>query len=239
MEQPPDSHIGTLNEGSLHAALKQTLRQPGDMLEVKVDGSFIDIVRGETLIEIQTRSFASMRRKLDKLLALGHPIRLYHPVALRKWIVREDRQGTFLSRRKSPRKGSAFDVFDELLSLRDAAAHSNFALHLLLVEVEEVWRNDGKGSWRKKYWSVVDHRLLRVAEEVVFRTPRDYLALLPAALLEQPFTNADLAKAAGCGRRLAGKTTYALQAMGVLQRVGTRQRYHLFAVEPGEETEKG
>jgi hypothetical protein len=230
MEQtPPPARIGTLNEGSLHAALKAYLYQPGDALEVKLDGSYIDLLRGDILIEVQTRSFASMRRKLAKLLEHGHRIHLYHPIALRKWIVRVDGQGQLLTRRRSPRKGRPFDLFDELLSLREAAIHPNFELHLLLVEVEEVWQDDGKGSWRKKFWSVADHRLLAVLEEQVLRTRRDYLALLPDDLI-QPFTTADLAKAAHCTRRLAGKAAYALREMGLIERIGTRNRYHLFAI---------
>lgn len=235
MDDLPDSHIGTLNEGSLHAALKEYLRQPGDRTEVNIDGSFIDLVRGDLLIEIQTRSFASMRRKLAKLLDHGHPIHLYHPIAQRKWIVRVDRQGNFLTRRKSPRTGRAFDVFDELLSLREAAARPGFELHLLLTELEEVWQDDGKGSWRKKYWSIVDHRLLNVVEEQVYRSPQDYLSLLPPEVLSQAFTNADLASAAGCRQRLAGKASYALREMKALERVGTRDRYHLFAVREASE----
>tara|TARA_B110000014_G_C20100324_1_gene577464 strand:- start:1253 stop:1462 length:210 start_codon:yes stop_codon:yes gene_type:complete len=37
--------IGTLNEGSLHASLKQFFAQPGDEFEVPINGYVIDIVR--------------------------------------------------------------------------------------------------------------------------------------------------------------------------------------------------
>ncbi|MDH3682126.1 MAG: hypothetical protein OEV40_19505, partial [Acidimicrobiia bacterium] len=60
-----------MNEGSLHAELKDVFARPGDELEVELDGFVIDIRRGDTLIEIQTSSFAAMGRKLDHLLA-GH-----------------------------------------------------------------------------------------------------------------------------------------------------------------------
>jgi len=38
-----------------------------------------DTRRGETLLEIQTRHLYAMKRKLGKLLANGHEIRLIHP----------------------------------------------------------------------------------------------------------------------------------------------------------------
>ena len=46
--------IGELNEQPLHAALKEWYVQPGDQVEVQLDGYYIDLVRGERLIEIQT-----------------------------------------------------------------------------------------------------------------------------------------------------------------------------------------
>ena len=60
--------IGTLNEGSLHAQLKAWYREPGDLVEHPVDGYVIDLVRGETLVEIQTGGLAPLKRKLDRLL---------------------------------------------------------------------------------------------------------------------------------------------------------------------------
>ena len=219
--------IGTLNEGSLHAALKEYLFQEGDQVEVRLDGSVIDLLRGETLIEVQTRSFAAMRRKLEKLLTTHH-IQLYYPIAARKWILRVDKYDQPVTRRRSPRKGNAFDVFNELLSLRTVALHPNLELHLLLVEVEEVWKDDGKGSWRKKFWSVHDHHLLNVVDEYCLKSAADYLRLLPADL-QDPFTNADLAAAQHCRTRLAGKATYALREMGLIEQVGLRNRYHLYS----------
>lgn len=220
------NHIGTLNERSLHAALKEHLFQPGDEQEVKLDGYFIDIVRGEELIEIQTGSFFPLKRKLKKLLE-KHVVHLYYPIAARKWIVRVDKEENQLSRRKSPRKGNAFDLFDELLSLRNVVLHPNLWLHLLLIEVEEVWRDDGQGSWRKKYWSISDRRLVGVNEEIVLHDGADFLGLLPADLPEQ-FTNGDLVEHVRCTKRLAGKATYALKEMGLIVKVGVKNRYHLF-----------
>ncbi len=219
-------HIGTLNERSLHASLKKHLTQKGDQVEVKLENYVIDLMRGETLIEIQTRSFAAMRRKLEYLLP-QYKIKLYHPIAAKKWIVRVNRDGTFLKRRRSPRKGSVFDIFNELLSLRSVALHPNFELHILMIEVEEVWKDDGKGSWRKKFWSVHDHLLLKVTEDCCLNDSADYLALLPDNLPET-FTNADLITAQKCSKRMAGKATYALREMGLIEQIGIQNRYHMF-----------
>ena len=79
--------VGLLNEKPLHAALKAWYARPGDRTEVPVDGSFIDLVRDDLLIEIQTRGFSALKRKLERLVP-GHPVRLVYPVAYEKWILR-------------------------------------------------------------------------------------------------------------------------------------------------------
>ena len=73
--QNTTNKIGTLNEKPLHEALKKWYAQSGDRVEVPVDGSIVDIVRGELLVEIQTSNFAAIRRKLEKLI-VNHPVRL-------------------------------------------------------------------------------------------------------------------------------------------------------------------
>jgi hypothetical protein len=50
--------VSTLNEKSLHTALKDWHGQPDDQLEVSVDDVLVDVVRGNLLTEIQTRNLA-------------------------------------------------------------------------------------------------------------------------------------------------------------------------------------
>ena len=72
--------IGTLNEGPIHAALKASYAEPGDVLEASVDGYVVDILRGDLIVEIQTAGFSAIARKLRDLVA-RHRVRLVHPVA--------------------------------------------------------------------------------------------------------------------------------------------------------------
>ena len=85
--------IGKLSERSLHAALKQHLAQPGDQFEVKLGHYVIDLVRGDLLIEIQTRHLYALRPKLRRLLDDGRRIHLVHPLPAERWIVRQDAAG--------------------------------------------------------------------------------------------------------------------------------------------------
>ena len=226
------STIGTLRETSLHAALKAWYARPGDELEASVEGFQIDLRRGAQLIEIQTRNFAALKRKLTQLVE-RHPVRLVHPIAQEKWIVRLGRDSaTPLIRRKSPKRGRVDQLFDELVSFPELVAHPHFSLEVLMTQEEEILRpvrrgNGHRASWRRKGWAICDRRLLNVVEQVVFASPSDFRAFLPNSL-PQPFTSRDLAWAAGQSLDLAQKITYCLRKMGVIESVGQRGRALLY-----------
>jgi hypothetical protein len=211
--------IGTLNENPLHAALKTWYAQPGDRIEVPVDGFIIDIVRGELLVEIQTRNFSSIKRKMATLTA-HRPVRLVYPIAREKWIVKLKGEGPGrLSRRKSPKRGAFEHVFAELVRFPDLVPNPNFSLEVLLIQEEEARRYDGKRGWRRKGWVTHERRLLEVVGGRLFETVADMRALIPADLAE-PFTTAELAAAIGKPRWLAQKMAYCLREMGAVEPVG-------------------
>jgi hypothetical protein len=219
--------IGTLNEGPLHAALKEWTMQPGDSTEVTVDGYVVDLVRGDLLIEIQTSSFASIRAKLADLVE-RHPLRLVYPVARDKWIVKlGDDLATEVSRRKSPKHGAVESVFDELVSFPGLLARPNFSLVVLLTQEEEVRRYEAGRAWRRRGWVTHERRLLRVVGRRLLSSPAEACALLPPSLPE-PFTTADLAAALGQGRRLAQRMAYCLREMNAIESVGKRGRAVLY-----------
>lgn len=220
------NQIGTLAEKSLHAGIKEWYGRSTDQFEVKVDGFVIDIVRGEQLIEIQTRHFGAMKRKLTRLLD-KHPVLLLHPIAQEKWIVRQTAVGEPISRRKSPKKGQPLDLFSELMRIPHLLPHPNLVVGAVLTRQEEVWRDDGQGSWRRKGWSLHDHHLLEVVGLVTFAAPVDLLTLLPPNLT-QPFTNKQLAKLAKIRPNLAQRITYTLARCDVIEQVGKDGRSNLY-----------
>jgi hypothetical protein len=221
------NHIGSLNEKSLHANLKQWHAQPGDQFEIPVDGFVIDVVRDDLLIEIQTRSFSSMKRKLLKLTET-HPVRLVHPIAQEKWIVKlADNEKTEQSRRKSPKRGTVYEVFRELVSFPQLMENPNFSLHVLLIQEEEARRYDGRRGWRRKGWVTHERRLLAVVDEYHFKNPEDMQALLPEKL-DNPFTTADLAEGLGQPRWLMQKMAYCLREMGLIEQVGKKRNTILY-----------
>ena len=222
------NQINTLNEKPLHAALKSWYAEPGDQLEVPIDGFIVDIVRGDLLIEIQTRSFSSMRRKLSALTQ-NHLVRVVYPVAREKWLVKLAEDGhSQLSRRKSPKRGRFVHIFEELVSFPRLLAKSDFCIEVLLIREEESRRHDASRAWRRRGWVTHERRLLQVVGRRLFETPEDLGALLPPSL-DEPFTTSDLAKAIRGPRRLAGKAAYCLREMGAIAPVGKRGNAFLYA----------
>lgn len=224
--------IGTLGEKSLHAELKRWYFRPGDRLEKIVDGFHIDVVREKLLVEIQTQNFSSIKRKLSTLIK-RHSVRLVFPIALEKWIVRFAKDGiTRLSRRKSPKKGNLFHLFEELVSIPILINDQNFSLEVLLILEEEMRCDDGLGSWRRKGLSIVDHGLVKVVNSCVFENPSDLLALLPAAL-PNPFSTQELAEGINQPRWLAQKAAYCLRKMGAIEKAGKNRNSILYSISNG------
>ncbi|MCC6804553.1 MAG: hypothetical protein IT319_16840 [Anaerolineae bacterium] len=224
--------IGTLAEKSLHAALKAHYAQPGDTLECDLGGYVIDIVRGlpdaPSCIEIQTGSLGKMKPKLAALLD-RYPVRVVHPIAQERHIVRIDADGVIVSRRKSPKRGTVYELFPELVSFPALMTHPNLSLDVALVREEAVWIDDGRGSWRRKHWSIHDRHLIDVVGVVTLATPGDFAALLPADLPPE-FDSGELAKAIRQPRYVAQKMAYCLRAMGVLAVTGKRGRAWVYGM---------
>jgi hypothetical protein len=211
--------IGTLRESSLHASLKELYARPGDELEAVRVGYVVDLARPDELVEFQTGNFGSMRAKLTALLA-EHRVRIVHPVAVERMLVRIDEDGVVRSRRRSPLRGHHLSVFDELVALPMLAAHPSLTFEVALVRVEEHRLDAPRTRARRKPWKVVDRVLVEVVEQR--ELPR-LEQLLPHELTE-PFTTLELALLLEVPRALAQRIAYTLRVAGLIEVVGRRGR---------------
>lgn len=216
---PPQ--IGTLREKPLHAALKRWYSRPGDGIEVPVEGYVIDLVRDGLLIEVQTSGFSSMHRKVAALLGGGHRIRIVHPIAVDRIIVRIGPDGEILSRRRSPRHGAATDVFRELVSFPELLTHGSLEIEVVLTTEEEHRRHTPGRAWRRKGWSIAERHLVEVHGSSMLSDGRDLAALLPADLPDV-FTTVELASGLGRPLRSAQQMAYCLRKTGVIVADGKR-----------------
>jgi len=217
-----------VTEQSLHNQLKDYYAGEVDQVEATVEGYIVDVVKGGVLIEVQTGNFGSIRQKLLDLLR-SHRVRLVHPVPLNKWIIRVGPGGEQVSRRRSPKRGRVEEVFDEMVYTPELASVPGFELEVAMVDAEELWIDDGKGSWRRRRWSIADRRLLSVQERHLFTCPADYLRLLPGQL-HGGFTARELAQESRLSSGLSQKMVYTMRKMGLLEAAGKRGRSNLYRV---------
>lgn len=211
-----DPHIGTLNEGSLHAALKAHYAEPGDEFEVPLDRFVIDIRRGDQLIEVQTTALAAMGRKLDHLLPT-YDILIVHPIPVRTRLQRPEGPP-----RRSPKKLTIHNLFDELVGLPTLLDHPNLTIDACLVEVTKIQVADPKARRGRGGWRTVDRVLDELVATERFETTNDLRRLVPDGL-PTPFTTADLASATGIKRDLAQRMAYCLRGLGIFEELGRKR----------------
>ena len=210
------SGVGTLNEKSLHAQLKQWYAQPGDRFEVPLNGFIIDIVRGDQLIEIQTRNFSAMRSKLDRLTS-DFSVTVVYPIAITKWLNKLTEPPT--KPRRSPKRGHLFDVFGEVVYLPHLISRPNLTIEVVLIEEEQDRVFDAvKARRRRRGWVNQERRLVGVLASHRFESVGDFVDLLPE--LPEQFTTADLAQRAEVSRRSAQQAAYCLRKMNAIAIAG-------------------
>ena len=215
-------HIGTLNEGSLHATLKHHYSEPGDEFEVPLEGFVIDIRRPDQLIEIQTGSFGAMGRKLDRLLE-EHRMLLVYPIAVESYLQRPDAKP-----RKSPKKASLYSLFDELVSIPTLVDHPNLTLDVVLVSVTKVQIADPKARRGRGGYRTVDRQLRHINATHRFASVADLVELLPDDL-PAVFTTADMADAGSFDRATAQRMAYCFRALGVFEEQGRKKSGILYS----------
>jgi hypothetical protein len=208
-------NIGELNENHLHVALKDHFYKPGDLTEEKLAGFTIDIIRGNKLIEIQTGNFSALKKKLIYFLG-DYQVNIVHPIIQKKTIIKISDAGEIVSSRKSPKTGKVSEIFKELIYIPDYLQHPNFSLTVPIVDVKEYWIDDGKGSWRRKGWSIQNKKLIKIHKIINFKSRQDYLDLLPENLPDS-FTNKELSKASKMSKRLTQKMTFCLRKMELIE----------------------
>ena len=215
-----------MNEYSLHSELKTVCSLPGDQFEVKLGGYIVDILRGNLVIEVQTKNFSALKEKLQTLTK-SHPVRLIHPLPETKWITYVTKDNVIVNKRKSPKRGKLTDIFRELVMIPTLIGVANFSLEVLFIDEEEVRCADGRGSWRRKGVSIKERRLLRVNRRVLFQSKADFLNVLPGGL-NDVFTNNELARLAKISVRIARQITYCLRKSGVIRIVEKKGRILIF-----------
>ncbi|MAT69536.1 MAG: hypothetical protein CMJ58_08425 [Planctomycetaceae bacterium] len=212
-------------ETSLHRQLKALYVADESLHEVVLGDYRIDAVRGRELIEVQHGSLAAIRDKIRRLLD-EHRVRVVKPIIARKTLVKLPEPGAEpLSRRRSPKRGTLLDVFDELVYFTRVFPHPRLTLEVVLVEIEEL-RYPGRGKRRRRRrpneeFQIEDQRLVAVDSHHQFRKAGDLMKLLPRRL-PRPFHTGHLAERMDVPRWIAQRIAYCLREMGAVEPAGKK-----------------
>ena len=223
------SGIGLLNERSLHAFLKEYYEPDPVRREVAVGRLVADIRNGEGITEIQTGGFTPLRRKLPRLLEEDR-VTVVYPVAQTKWIVWVDPDtGETTKPRKSPRTGTAYDIFAQLVYLGDLfrAYPERLYFRIVLLELTEYRSLCGWSRDRKKGSARIDRVVGKVLREQTVASPRGFGAFVCPQLPER-FTAKDFAAAAAIPLRLAQKALRVLVLAGAVRRAGKQRNAFIY-----------
>jgi hypothetical protein len=214
-------------ETTLHRQLK-ALYAPGESQEVALRGYRIDAIADDgRLVEIQQASLGAISRKVARLLE-EHRVLVVKPLAARTYLVTRNRpQGQITSARYSPSRESWLHVFLDLVHFVGVFPHPRLTLEVVLTEQEEHRVPARRRRWRSKGYRVTDRLLRCVHGRLQLETAADLATLLPAGLAE-PFSTADLARAANIPRWLAQKMAYCLRKTGTLRVTGKQRNAVLY-----------
>lgn len=219
--------IGTLSEKTVHAVLKNYYAADERWHEQKVAGFVADAFTGSEIIEIQTRNFNTLRRKLEAFLPL-YDVTVVYPVAHTKYLRYIDpATGEITPPRKSPKPGRAYQIFPELYRIKSYLNHEHLHIRIALLDVEEYRFLDGWSTNKRKGASKSDALPLDFFEEVVLDSTTDYAKLLPADLPET-FSTKDYKKAARVSQSLAAVALNILLAVNAVERVGKQGNLYLY-----------
>jgi hypothetical protein len=216
-------------ETTLHRQLKERYAIDGALMEQRVGRYRIDVVQRDQLVEVQLASLTAIRDKIAALLKT-HDVLVVKPIIAGKVLIKRRRRGGHVvSRRRSPKRRTLLDLFDELVHFTRVFPHRRLTLEVPLVEIEE-WRYPGHGRrrWRRDDdFQIEDQRLVEVIAIHKFHAAADLCQMLPPSL-PKPFHTGHIADGLGVERWVAQRMAYCLRQTGAVQSVGKQRGAWLY-----------
>lgn len=219
--------IGTLSEKTVHAVLKNYYEPKEEFQEIQIEGKYADIFNGKEIIEIQTRSFDKLRDKLKCFLPL-FPVTIVLPIPEHKWIYWINPEtGELSDKRKSPKKGKAYEGFLELYKIKSFLKNPNLRIKFVLMDMEEYKLLNGWSYDKKRGSCRYDRIPLSINKEYYFEEAKDYMMLLPDHLPSQ-FTSKELRDLLKIPERHCTVFLNILNYLGVVIRVGKKGHAYIY-----------
>lgn len=222
--------IGTYGEKTVHSVLKNYFEPYADSQEMKIGGFVADIAGENGIIEIQTAGFDKLRKKLESLLQVCR-VTVVYPIPYNKWIIPVDPvTGNAGRKRKSPKKGSPYDIFPELYKIKPCLKNENLSFCIVMLDIEEYRRppeETGLKRGGRKGWTRHDSIPVALRDEIHIEGVWGWGYFIPGGLPEE-YTSKDFAERAGIPVGRAQLVLSVLSETGAVERIGKRGRSYLY-----------
>lgn len=216
-------------ETTLHQQIKKSLARDSQSVEVVVGSYRIDAIdKQNRLVEVQFGPLGALRRKVMDLRA-DQVLRIVKPIVVQKQIVTLDpRNKNVLRARKSPKRGTALDVFGELIHFTKCFPHPNVQLDCWLVHVTEHRVDVKSKRRRRKPYRLVDVFLDEKVSAFKLHSAADLKRMLDIPRGNASFCTQWLAQHLQVNRGFAQQIAYVLFHCGAAVREGKRGNTHLY-----------
>lgn len=222
--------IGIYNESSLHAVIKRFLEADESKHEIKYKGYIADILNDAGIIEIQTRSFNNMRKKLEIFLKEGEiGITIVFPAVEQKWLIWINADsGEVTKKRKSPKIGTPYAIYEELYKIKYLLLNPRIKFKIIMVDIEEYRKLNGWSDDRKKGSSRVERIPVGIGNVIDIATLGDYKKIIPD--LPDAFTSKDFKTASKLSHKNAQTALNVLNTIGAVERTGKRGNSYVYKI---------
>lgn len=231
--------VGTLSEKTVHAVLKYYYVPNEAYHEIKVGNYVADALFDGEIYEIQSKSFFTMKNKLDLFLK-DHDVTIIYPIPISKTISYIDPDTGEISKPvKSSKKGKLYDIVPEIYGIKDYLKNKKLHFILCFIEMDEYKILDGWSKDKKKGATKMDRTPRKIIGEFRIDKKRDFINLLPGYTngrrdkdcpIPVEFTTKDIAELTGVHVSYAQTLLNVLCSLELTYKIGTRGRCNLYSM---------
>ena len=204
--------IGTRNERALHLALKKYIDGDESHHEIPVCGSVADILDGEIITEIETRSFSNLRKKLGRFLESGYQVTVVFPVAVRTFFSYVGQDGKPDKKHLSTKRGRPSDILTEIMKISEYVGNGRLSFRVITLEVTE-YRKRCKRRGRESF-EVIERFPSAFLDDFRLSSAEELAGLV--SIPHGPFSAGEFARANRLSGFKAWKELKALEGTGIV-----------------------
>ena len=176
---------------------------------------------------LQTQGFDKLRSKLEALL-LNYKVTIVYPIPYIKQIYLINEYGEIISNRKSPKKGSALEIFKELYKIKSYLKNDNLKFKIIMFNSDEYRDQIPKKHVRSKGYKRNDQIVSEIIKEYDINKEYSLVNLLDDLNLPEVFTTEDVRKKGKVSKKTSSLVLNILSCLGYVEKIGTKNRYNVY-----------